>query len=126
MLGFNNMFTFMGHFESSPRERGKRDGRDSRGDERVEQGRKTEMNESEGTEKLQHQSVDTGLCLYLFSYIRLLIQVPACICSVTSVCWYRFVFVSVQLYQAVDTGLCLYLFSYIRWLILVYVFICFL
>ena len=33
-MGFNNMSTLVGHFVSSPREREKRDKRDSRGDER--------------------------------------------------------------------------------------------
>ena len=39
-----------GHFVSSPREREKRDGRDSRLHEREEQGRKQNRNESEETE----------------------------------------------------------------------------
>ena len=47
MLGFNNMSTLVGHFVSSPREREKRDRRDSRGDEIEGQGRKMKMNESE-------------------------------------------------------------------------------
>ena len=34
MLGFNDTSTLVGHFVSSPRERKKRDRRDSRGDER--------------------------------------------------------------------------------------------
>ena len=33
-LAFNDMSTLVGHFVSSPREREKRDRRDSRGDER--------------------------------------------------------------------------------------------
>ena len=37
---FNDMPTLVGHFVSSPREREKRDRRDSRGDEREGQGRK--------------------------------------------------------------------------------------
>ena len=37
----------MGHFVSSPREREKKDRRDSRGDEREGQGRKRNRNESE-------------------------------------------------------------------------------
>ena len=41
------MLTLVGHFVSSPREREKRDRRDSRGDEREEQGRKRNRNESE-------------------------------------------------------------------------------
>ena len=40
VLGFNDMSTLVGHFVSSPREREKRDRRDSRGDEREGQGRK--------------------------------------------------------------------------------------
>ena len=39
MLGFNDMSTLMGHLVSSPIEREKRDGRESRGDEREGQGR---------------------------------------------------------------------------------------
>ena len=34
MLGFNDMSSLVGHFVLSPREREKRDRRDSRGDER--------------------------------------------------------------------------------------------
>ena len=41
----------MGHFVSSPREREKRDRRDSRGDEREGQGRKITRNESKETEE---------------------------------------------------------------------------
>ena len=37
MLGFNDMSTLEGHFVSSPREREKRDRRESRGEERVEE-----------------------------------------------------------------------------------------
>ena len=44
----------MGHFVSSPREREKRDRRDSKEDEREGQGRKRKMNGSEGTEELKH------------------------------------------------------------------------
>ena len=40
---------------SCPREREKRDGRDSRGDERVGQGRKRKINESEETEEKKNQ-----------------------------------------------------------------------
>ena len=50
VLGFNDMSTFVGHFVSSPRERQKRDRRDSRRDEREEQGRKRNRNESEEIE----------------------------------------------------------------------------
>ena len=39
-LGFNDTSTLVSHFVSSPREREKRDKRDSRGDEREGQGRK--------------------------------------------------------------------------------------
>ena len=38
-LGFNDTLTLVSHFESSLREREKWDRRDSRGDEREEQGR---------------------------------------------------------------------------------------
>ena len=50
VLGFNDMSTLVGHFVSSPREREKRDRRDSRGDEREGQGRKRNRNEREKTE----------------------------------------------------------------------------
>ena len=42
VLGFNNTSTLVGHFVSSPREREKRERRDSRGDKREGQGRKRE------------------------------------------------------------------------------------
>ena len=44
----------MGHFVSSPREREKRERRDSSGDERERQGRKRDRNESEETEEIKH------------------------------------------------------------------------
>ena len=47
VLGFNDTSTLEGHFVSSPREREKRDRRESRGDEREGQGRKRNRNESE-------------------------------------------------------------------------------
>ena len=50
MLGFNDTSMLQGHFVLSPKEREKRDRRDSRGDEREGQGIKTKMNESEETE----------------------------------------------------------------------------
>ena len=50
----------MGHFVSSPREREKKDRRDSRGDEREGQGRKRNRNESEETEEIK-TSPSTGL-----------------------------------------------------------------
>ena len=50
MLGFNDTLTLVGHFVLSPREREKRDRRDSRGDGREGQGRKRNRNESEETE----------------------------------------------------------------------------
>ena len=49
VLGFNDKSTLVDHFVSSPREREKRDRRDSRGDEREGQGRKREMEERERT-----------------------------------------------------------------------------
>ena len=52
VLGFNNTSTLVGHFVSSPREREKRDRRESRGDEREGQGRKRNRNESEETEEI--------------------------------------------------------------------------
>ena len=53
VLGFNNTSTLVGHFVSSPREREKRDRRDSTGDEREKQGRKSNRNESEETEEIK-------------------------------------------------------------------------
>ena len=53
VLGFNDTSTLMGHFVSSPREREKRDRRDSRRDEREGQGRKRNRNESEETEEIK-------------------------------------------------------------------------
>ena len=47
MLGFNDTSALVGHFVSSPREREKKDRRDSRGDETEGQGRKRNRNESE-------------------------------------------------------------------------------
>ena len=52
-LGFNDTSTLVGHFVSSPREREKKDRRDSRGDEREGQGRKRNRNESEETEEIK-------------------------------------------------------------------------
>ena len=43
MLEFNGTSTLEGHFVSSPREREKRDRRDSRKDEREESGKKEEQ-----------------------------------------------------------------------------------
>ena len=54
VLGFNGTSTLVGHFMLSPREREKRDRRNSRGDERERQGRKKKVNESEETEKIKH------------------------------------------------------------------------
>ena len=53
MLGFNDTSTLVGHFVSSPREREKKDKRDSRGDESEGQGRKRNRNESEETEEIK-------------------------------------------------------------------------
>ena len=53
VLGFNDMSTLVGHFVSSPRERKKKDRRDSSGDERERQGRKRNRNESEETEEIK-------------------------------------------------------------------------
>ena len=53
VLGFNDTSTLEGHFVSSPREREKRDRRESRGDEREGQGRKRNRNESEETEEIK-------------------------------------------------------------------------
>ena len=48
------MSTLVGHFVLSPREREKRDRRDSRGVERQGQGRKRKKNESKETEEIKH------------------------------------------------------------------------
>ena len=53
VLGFNNMSTLVGHYVSSPRERKKKDRRDSRRDEREGQGRKRNWSESEETEEIK-------------------------------------------------------------------------
>ena len=53
VLGFNDTSTLEGHFVSSPRERKKRDRRESRGDEREGQRRKRNRNESEETEEIK-------------------------------------------------------------------------
>ena len=53
VLWFNDTSTLEGHFVSSPREREKRDRRESRGDEREGQGRKRNRNESEETEEIK-------------------------------------------------------------------------
>ena len=53
MLGLNDMSTLAGHFVSSPREREKRDTRDSRRDEREGQGRKRNRSESEKIEEIK-------------------------------------------------------------------------
>ena len=53
VLGFNYTSILVGHFVSSPREREKRYGRDSTGDEREGQGRKRNRTESEDTEEIK-------------------------------------------------------------------------
>ena len=53
MMGFNDTSTIVGPFVSSPREREKRDRRDSRGDEREGHGRKRKMNGSKETEEIK-------------------------------------------------------------------------
>ena len=53
VLGFNDTSTLEGHFVSSPREREKRDRRESRGDEREGQGRKRNRKESRETEEIK-------------------------------------------------------------------------
>ena len=52
VLGFNDMSILEGHFVLSPREREKRDRRDSRGGEREGQGRKRNRNLSKETEEI--------------------------------------------------------------------------
>ena len=53
VLGFNDTSTLVGHFVSSPREREKRDRRDSRIDESEGQGRRRNRNESEETGEIK-------------------------------------------------------------------------
>ena len=43
VLGFNDTSTLVGHFVSSPREREKRDRKDSRRDEKKREGKKEEQ-----------------------------------------------------------------------------------
>ena len=50
---FNDTSTHVGHFELSPRERKKKDRRDSRGDEREGQGRKRIRDEREEIEEIK-------------------------------------------------------------------------
>ena len=52
MLGFNDPSALVDHL-SSPREREKRDRRDSRGDKREGQGRKKNRNENKETEEMK-------------------------------------------------------------------------
>ena len=52
VLGFYDTLTFVGHFVSSPREKGKIDRRDSR-DEREGQGKKRNRNERDETEEIK-------------------------------------------------------------------------
>ena len=53
MFGFNDTSTLVDQFVLSPREKGKIDRRDSRGDEREGQGRMKKLNESEETEEIK-------------------------------------------------------------------------
>ena len=62
MLWFSDMSTVVGHFVSSPREREKRDRRDSRVDEREGQGRKKYRNESEETEEIKYSLTGYNDC----------------------------------------------------------------
>ena len=52
VFGFNDTSTLVSHFVSSPREREKRDRRDSRGGERNGQGRKRGIKRSGGKEEI--------------------------------------------------------------------------
>ena len=54
VLGCNDTSTLVSHFVSSPREREKRDRKDSRRDEREGQVRKWNGNESEETEEIKN------------------------------------------------------------------------
>ena len=61
----------MGHFVSSPREREKRDRRDSRGDERKGQGRR-KMNESAETEETsKFHGEFMSPALFLFEVLKM-------------------------------------------------------
>ena len=53
MLGFNDTSTLFGHCVSSPREREKKDRRDSRRDKRKGQGRKRSRDECEEREEIK-------------------------------------------------------------------------
>ena len=53
MLGINDTSNLVDHFVLSPKEREKRDKRDSRRDEREGQGRKRNRNENEETEEIK-------------------------------------------------------------------------
>ena len=53
VLGFNDPSILVRHFVLSPREKEKRNRRDSRRDEREVQGRKRNRNESEETEEIK-------------------------------------------------------------------------
>ena len=53
VLRFNDTSTLVGHFVLSPREKEKRDRRDSSGDEREGQGRKRNRNKSEETDEIK-------------------------------------------------------------------------
>ena len=67
MLGFNDTSTLKGHFVSSPREREKRDRRDSRRDQREGQGRKRNRSESvelEETSKFHGEFMSPALFLF--------------------------------------------------------------
>ena len=55
MLGFNDTSTLEGHFVSSPREREKRDRRESRGEERVEEMKERDREESGTGMKVKKQ-----------------------------------------------------------------------
>ena len=61
VLGLDDMSTLFGHFMLFPREREKRDRRDSTGDEKAVQGRKENRNESEETEEIK-KSPNTLTC----------------------------------------------------------------
>ena len=72
MLGFNDTSTLVGHFVSSPREREKRDRRDSRRDEREGQGRKRNMNESVETEETsKFHGEFMSPALFLFEVLKM-------------------------------------------------------
>ena len=67
VLGFNDMSTLVGHFVLSPREREKRNRRDSREDEREGMGER-KMNDSKETKEIKHSPSTLTCCKDSRSY----------------------------------------------------------